>query len=336
MRVDHFLTSPEILRQNHPLDREAQASVAKMQAQLQAILTGKDPKRILIVGPCSIHHYDGAIRYAKALAHLQKQVASYAVVLMRAHIEKPRTKNSWRGFFYDPDLDGRYDTAKGITLSRQLLIELLHTGVNLSLEMLDPILIPYFEDCYNFALIGARTISSPIHRLAASGLTVPVGYKNRIDGDILSAVEAFGVASQPQTILSNTAQGRIAIRRTLGNPLGCLVLRGGPEKSNYSEADLFMGAELLQSHHLPQSILVDCAHGNSTGHGQSYTFEKMLPILKDPSSAVKGLLLESYLRNGHHTDNNRTSFPSDISITDSCVSIEETTRLFDLFLQAMH
>lgn len=325
--MNQTLPTPQSLHISYPVNKDSKLFLNRISSELSAILTGLSLKKLFIIGPCSIHHFEGAISYAQQFLKLQKQVFPEILLLMRVHIEKPRTKDDWRGFVYDPSLDQSNNLLEGIYKSRLLMTTLIEMGVPIALEILDPNLVPYFEDCYSFVTIGARTIASPTHRLIASDVTCPVGYKNRIDGDISSAIEAFKIARKSQQILRIDDLGRLQTKKTLGNKLGCIILRGAQKAPNYDLNSIESTKKLLKLNDLPCNILIDCAHGNSTNESQDLVFEKMADLMLKKEDEIQGILLESYLRSGKFQGKELTKAPFDQSITDPCLSFEQTSDM---------
>lgn len=327
--MEYSFPTPFEIQKLLPLTATARDCKEKAIEQIKCIHSKKNHHQLLIIGPCSIHNVKGAIEYAKSILSLKKNLKYSFTLLMRVHLEKPRTKNSWRGFVYDPDCNGSYSIEKGIILSRSLLIEILEIGIPLSMEIIDPFLIPYFEDCLSFATIGARTVSSPIHRLIPSGLSIPYGFKNRIDGDIDSAIYALECAKSCQTILKLNLEGKLQKVVTSGNPFGFLILRGGPQGSNFEKEFLFQIEKKLQSKKLSFPILIDCGHGNSQKVSSETVFEITLDEHITDKTPLAGFILESYLQEGNYKEEDLTKAPYDLSVTDSCLSIEKTKHLLE-------
>lgn len=327
--MEYSFPTPLEIRKHLPLSSAALKCREKGIEEIKLIHSKKNFNQLLIIGPCSIHNSKGALEYAKKIVHLKDSLKSSMHILMRVHIEKPRTKNSWRGFVYDPDCNGSYLIEKGIVLARALLIQILEVGLPISMEIIDPFLIPYFEDCISFATIGARTVSSPCHRLIPAALSVPYGFKNRIDGDIDSAIYALECASAPQTILKLNIEGRIEKISTEGNPFGFLILRGGLKKSNFEKEFILEIEKKFSTKNLFFPILIDCAHGNSRKLPQDLVFETSLTNLIEEKTDTLGFILESYLKEGKYTKEDITKAPYDLSVTDSCLSIKKTIHLLE-------
>jgi 3-deoxy-7-phosphoheptulonate synthase len=329
--MDIPLKQPNELIIELPLSIHSQLFKNQLNREIQAIFNGMSSKKLLIVGPCSIHSEKGALEYAEKLSKLQNLYHKELLILMRVHVEKPRTADNWRGFVYDPFLNGSYDIQVGITKTRQLMLSLLEMEVGISSEVLDPYLIPYFQDCLSFGIIGARTITSPIHRLVCSDLPYAVGFKNRLDGDIDSAIEAMKIAGNPQTFIHTDLKGASTIKKSLGNPFKSLILRGSYQQPNYFKENLFQAQKKLVDANLSPVILVDCSHGNQLFDPQEEVVKKVIQEHFDYSTPIAGMLIESYLKAGRFSGNNGQSAPYDLSITDSCLSFETTKKLIETF-----
>ena len=211
----------------------SQATVLRGREEVKAILDGRDHRFLALVGPCSIHDVDAALEYAGRLARLRAELADRLVIVMRAYFEKPRTVVGWKGLINDPALDGSFDMERGLRLARQLLLDITALGLPAGTEMLDPIIPQYIDDLVSWAAIGARTIESQTHRQMASGLSMPVGYKNNTDGNLRPAIEAFLSALEPHRFLGIDEEGRTSVVTTRGNPAGHIILRGGRERPNF-------------------------------------------------------------------------------------------------------
>ncbi|HXH59784.1 MAG TPA: 3-deoxy-7-phosphoheptulonate synthase, partial [Fimbriimonadaceae bacterium] len=289
-------------------------------------LTAGSRKLVCVVGPCSIHDADAALDYAKRLKEIADSVADKLVVVMRAYFEKPRTSVGWKGLVNDPDLDESFHVNKGLRIARRLLLEINELGLPVGCEFLDTTVPQHIADLVAWGAIGARTTESQIHRQLASGLSMPVGFKNATDGNVQPAVDALLAARQPHWFPSVTKQGVAAISHTTGNDQCHVILRGGYRTGpNYDAASVAEAAALLERCDLPARIMVDCSHGNS---GKDFT--RQAGVLADVasqvasgSSPVFGVMIESNLVEG------KQSAPEVYgqSITDSCIGIEETARV---------
>ena len=325
-----LLLSPSEMEKVLPISGKAAATVRKGRREIQDILGGKDGRFLVIAGPCSIHDPAAAVDYARRLAELRARYADRMCIAMRVYFEKPRTALGWRGLILDPALDGTADIARGLRLAREILIKVNEAGVPAGSEMLDPIIPQYIADLTSWASIGARTVGSQTHRELASGLSMPVGFKNPIDGDIQVAVNVIVSARRPHAFIGITQEGKISIMRTLGNPDGHLILRGGKGGPNYDEGSVKEAAALMEEAGLRPSIIVDCSHGNARKIP-----ENQIDVLYEavrargeaglPARQPCGCMIESNIETG------RQDIPSDpaalkygLSVTDSCLGWDLT------------
>jgi len=282
---------------------------------------------IAIVGPCSIHCETAALEYAERLLSLQTRLADRVQLVMRAYFEKPRTTVGWKGFLYDPDLDGSDDLPRGIARARKLLVELSELGVPLATEILDPLTAPYFDDCLSWVAIGARTSESQIHRQLASNLPCPVGFKNGTDGSILAAAQAIQSAAAPHVHLGIDDEGRIALLRSTGNATCHLVLRGGSNGPNFSAAHVSQAAHELRSLGVRPQLLIDCSHQNSgkDHRRQPEVARQVMLQLGQSHVDVMGLMIESHLHSGRQEVHAPRAYG--VSVTDGCIDFATTEQL---------
>ncbi|MBI5273060.1 MAG: 3-deoxy-7-phosphoheptulonate synthase [Chlamydiia bacterium] len=320
------LISPGELKQlfpSHPFPKDSRR-IAKQ------ILRREDPRVAVLVGPCSIHDPASAIEYAKRLKSLSEEVSSHFYLIMRFFIEKPRTSLGWKGILYDPGLNGSNDIETGLKLCRQLLLEIASLGVPCCTELLEPLVTYYIDDLLTWGLIGARTSNSQPHRQLASGLNCPVGFKNDLYGQIDSALFGTLAARSTHSHLGIDQTGHACIMHTQGNPFSHLVLRGSDQAPNYDLASVQKALEKLQKIGLEENLLIDCSHGNSAKDPelQKIAFQSVLEYIVNGYDAIAGLMLESHLFPGKQQ---LTEDPSQliygVSITDSCLSWEETGEL---------
>lgn len=324
----HAFPTPLTIKQKLPLEAESAHFIASARATVEQILTGKDPRKLLIVGPCSIHDLDACFEYAEKLKSLSALVEEHFFCIMRAYIEKPRTGNSWKGFIYDPYLNESFDTESGITLTREFLLKLAALGMPAATEFVTPAFAPYIEDLITWGCIGARTCSSQIHRLLASHLPMPMGIKNSVDGNIRCAAAGIATARAPHTFLHTSDEGRTELVKSRGNPYAHLVLRGSEDQSNYSKDAINEAVSLLRQMELPPKVIVDCSHGNS---GRQYfkqkeVFESLLERGLDDQ--VVGLMIESHLEAGRQkVPSSLTELQRGVSITDGCLDYQSTEEM---------
>jgi len=323
------LPSPEEIRQQFPLSAEAAEQVSADRQAIRNILNGKDVRLLVITGPCSIHNGEAALEYARRLRVLQKKYNDRLMIVMRAYFEKPRTTIGWKGLIYDPDLNLSYNIASGVQIARSLLQKLLKTGLPAATEMLDPILAQYTADSISWAAIGARTTEAQTHRQLASGLSMPVGFKNATDGTVQTAIDAVATAKSPHSFLGVQENGRVGIFRTKGNPDAHVVLRGGIHGPNYAEENLAFLKVALKKAHLTPNVVIDCSHGNSCKdyRRQGSVLRELLRQIGNGEELIRGVMLESNLKPGKQSIEVSKPVDPELSITDSCIGWEETEAL---------
>jgi 3-deoxy-7-phosphoheptulonate synthase len=294
------------------------------------VLAGDDPRVMAIVGPCSIHDPAAARDYAARLERVAGRVADRLLVIMRVYFEKPRTTVGWKGLINDPHLDDSFDVATGLRLARSLLIEIAGLGLPTATEFLEPITPQYIADTIVLGAIGARTTESPTHRQMASGLSMPVGFKNSTDGSLQAAIDAMQAAKTPHSFLGIDNDGGTCVVSTAGNPWGVLMLRGGRSGSNYSAEVMLEARTKLEKAGLPPRIIVDCSHANS---GKDHTrqaavWRDVLEQRLAGDTSIVGLMLESSIHAGAQAvQADRGKLAYGVSITDACIGWEETEAL---------
>ncbi|MCF8216048.1 MAG: 3-deoxy-7-phosphoheptulonate synthase [Chlorobium sp.] len=323
------LSSPRTLKEQLPVDDPVASTVSLGRREIENIMNGTDRRLLVIVGPCSIHNVDSALDYAKRLSVLRTALQQELCIMMRVYFEKPRTTVGWKGFINDPHLDDSYDIEHGLYYARKLLIDINKMGIPAATEFLDPITPQYVADVLSWAAIGARTIESQTHRQMASGLSMPVGFKNSTDGRLGVAVDAIRSAMHPHSFLGIDQDGFSSVITTKGNPCGHLVLRGGVTP-NYDAKSIAEAEVLLEKAGLTQFLLVDCSHANSgKKHSQQLkVWENILSQKAAGNRSIAGVMIESNICSGNQP------FPEDpeklrygVSITDECISWEETERM---------
>lgn len=332
------LLSPALLHSELPLTEQAAALVAETRDRIRAILQGQDPRILVIVGPCSIHDVEAAYEYGQKLAKLRTQLADRLEIVMRVYFEKPRTTVGWKGLINDPRLDGSYDINTGLRLARKLLLDLAELGLPSATELLDPIIPQYIADVITWTAIGARTTESQTHREMASGLSMPVGFKNGTDGSLNAAINAMLTASRPHHFLGINAHGLASIVTTTGNPNGHIVLRGGKSGPNYDRSHVEKAVQELKKLGLTPRIMVDCSHDNS---GKNHTcqpiaLQDIATQVQSGSPHIMGVMVESHLVAGNQ------SLPRDLSelvygqsITDACVDLVTTMTMLQCLADAV-
>lgn len=328
------LLSPAFLKSELPLKPEAANLVTQTRENICNILEGKDKRVLVVVGPCSIHDVDAAQEYGERLIKLRSQLKDQLEIVMRVYFEKPRTTVGWKGLINDPHLDNSYEINTGLRIARKLLLDLADIGLPAATELLDPITPQYIADLICWTAIGARTTESQIHRQMASGLSMPVGYKNGTDGGFTAAINAMLTAKISHHFLGINQDGLASIIKTTGNPNGHLVLRGGAKKPNYEAVDIEAASKALKQKAVTSRLMVDCSHGNSSKDykKQATVLESIVEQIKIGSGAVMGVMIESHLIAGNQSiSQDRSSLVYGQSITDACVNWETTeTMLYSL------
>ena len=328
-----LLKSPNEVTGELPLSERAASVVFDARQEIQAVLHGEDMRPLVIVGPCSIHDPEAAIDYAGRLLELKQRFADELLLVMRVYFEKPRTTVGWKGLINDPHLDGSYDIPSGIRSARRLLLNLAELGMPAATEMLDPIIPQYIADLVSWTAIGARTTESQTHREMASGLSMPVGFKNGTDGGLGVAVNAMIAASRPHSFLGIDPGGHVGVVRTRGNPHTHLVLRGGMGGPNYSAEQVSAAARALEQANINARVLIDCSHDNSNKdhNNQPGVLAQVGAQIRSGSGDVLGVMIESNILDGKQSlgDNSRLVYGQ--SITDACVDFATTERMLENF-----
>jgi 3-deoxy-7-phosphoheptulonate synthase len=329
MHSSPFAT-PKQLREKWPLTTFQQRFIDDARKEVHEILTFQDPRLLLIVGPCSIHDLKGAQEYARRLKALSSEVSDSFLLIMRAYFEKPRTALGWKGLVHDPFLDGSHRMDRGYELAREFLLFLATLELPAACEFLDPSSFVYNGDLISWGCIGARTSSSQVHRQMASDLSMPVAFKNSTDGNIESAVNGCLTASYPHAFLGLNEDGVLSIRHSKGNPDTHVVLRGGDDKPNYDQESIRRTLQLLRCAGLPERVVIDCSHDNcdKDHEQQQLVFAKVMQHMLSGESAIRGLMLESYLKAGNQPLSgalHRLHFG--VSVTDPCLSWQATEDL---------
>jgi 3-deoxy-7-phosphoheptulonate synthase len=324
------LLAPNRLKAESPITDTASTTVARSREAVTRILRQQDPRLLVVVGPCSIHDPIGAMEYAKKLNALRQEFADRMEIVMRVYFEKPRTTVGWKGLINDPHLDNSQDIDSGLRIARRLLLEITGMGLPAATEFLDPIIPQYTADLVTWAAIGARTTESQTHRELASGLSMPVGFKNATDGSLQIAVDAMCSARAPHSFLGIDQEGFTSIVRTAGNPDGHVVLRGGRLQTNYDAQSIRDAEAKLTQSGLPPVLMVDCSHANS-GKQPARQEDVWRSIIEQRIAGTRsliGAMIESYLNEGNQPiPTNPADLRYGISITDACISWETTERM---------
>jgi 3-deoxy-7-phosphoheptulonate synthase len=324
------LQSPYELKQELPAMPHHLEFVQETRRQIARILNGEDSRLLLIMGPCSIHDLESATEYASRLKQLSEEVSKHFLVIMRTYFEKPRTALGWKGMLYDPHLDGSNDMITGLKKARTLLLKLADMNVASATEFLDPATSRYMGDLISWACIGARTAESQVHRQLASGLPMPIAFKNSTSGCVDVAINGVISASTPHACFGFDDCGQIALIRTRGNRNAHIVLRGSEEKPNYDAASIARVIDKLQKVHLQPKIIIDCSHGNSSRNyeEQINVFKSVIEQNVEGNSMIKGVIVESHLFAGSQSlrlEKSRLQYA--VSITDPCLDWPATKEL---------
>ncbi len=329
IRAVHVLLSPSALAEDLPLDDESSEFVTQARKQIEAILSGQDDRLIVIVGPCSIHDTEAGLDYARRLSILADKYRESLCVVMRVYFEKPRTRLGWKGLINDPDLDGSYHINKGLRLARKFLLDVTKLGLPAATEFLDTTFGQYFSDIISLGAIGARTTESQVHRELASGLSMPIGFKNRTDGNIEVAIDAIIAAGESHSFPSLTKDGAPAIMETTGNPNCFLILRGGSNGPNYSKDQVETVSGLMLDAGIRNSIIIDCSHGNSNKdyRNQTLVVDNICEQLESSSSTLCGVMIESHIKAGNQKLAPIETLEYGKSVTDGCIDWHETEQV---------
>ena len=333
------LLPPRALKAELPMTEAAGATVTQGRDAIRRILSQADPRLLVVVGPCSIHDTAAALEYAGKLHALRLELRGRLEIIMRVYFEKPRTTIGWKGLINDPHLDNSCDIEDGLKQARRLLLQLAQMGLPAATEFLDPIVPQYIDDLVTWAAVGARTTESQTHREMASGLSMPVGFKNGTDGSSQSAIDAMGAAMRPHSFIGIDQDGVTTIVRTTGNDVGHIVLRGGRNRSNYDAESIRATETKLAQAGLPRVLMVDCSHANS-GKQPARQEEAWRSVIQQRLAGARsliGLMLESFLSEGNQPFpvKNPASLRYGVSITDACLGWDVTERLLRWAAAAM-
>lgn len=320
-----FIT-PKQLKEKYPINIKEKKFILKSRKIISNIIYNKDPRFLIVCGPCSIHDTHTSMDYAIRLNELSIKFINHLYIIMRVYYEKPRTSLGWKGFIYDPDLNGTSNITLGLTKVRNLYIQLIRIKQPIATEILNPLFAYYFNDLISWSAIGARTVSSQIHREIASYLINPVGFKNSLDGNIKNACHAILTASEAHNFIGINQNGHVCIINSLGNINSHIILRGG-NFPNYFQQNIYDCKKQMQTFSLPEAIMIDCNHGNSGKNEkkQIQVAESILKYLSIHKRSIIGLMLESHINSGNQTWNlPRNKIKYGISLTDPCISWDDT------------
>lgn len=323
------LPTPRQLKAEVPLSPELAEFQHVARQHIVDVLNSRCQKRLLIVGPCSLHDVSANMEYALQLYDLAQEVRDVFYVVMRCHFEKPRTSSGWKGMIYDPHLDGSYDVATGLTTTRHLLRDILAIGVPVAAEFLTATTPQYLGDMVSYGFVGARTVASQPHRQLASGLPMAIGVKNGTDGAFEAAIHTIGILREQQVFIGMDSDGRPVRVKTHGNPHGHLVLRGGEGGPNYSAGDVAEACRLLRRAGLPQRLVVDCSHDNcgKVYSQQERVFDGVVEQIYAGNECIRGITLESNLHAGRQELKSDVPLKYGVSLTDPCLDIATTREM---------
>lgn len=321
------LVPPVALKEEVPASETSLQTVLESRRVIESILSGNDPRMLAVVGPCSIHDPEAALDYARRLKRLHDELEDRVFLVMRVYFEKPRTRLGWRGLILDPHLDGSYDIQTGLRTARRLLGEITNMGLPTGSEMLDPIVPQYTDDLTSWASIGARTIESQTHREMASGLSMPVGFKNSTDGSIEVAVNALASSRNPHSFIGIDPEGRTCVLNTTGNEHGHIILRGGRTGPNYHDESVEEAVGMLEKAGYPPAVMIDCSHSNSLKDPsrQQKILRSAVRQRREGQTALVGVMIESNIGYGRQDiPENRADLLYGVSITDPCIDWDTT------------
>ncbi|SNC58882.1 3-deoxy-7-phosphoheptulonate synthase [Sodalis endosymbiont of Henestaris halophilus] len=323
------IITPEELKRKFPLSESEQCVIRDSRCTIADIIHGRDPRLLVICGPCSIHDVEAALDYAHRLQAISIELSDQLYIVMRVYFEKPRTTVGWKGLINDPYMNNSFDVGAGLQIARRLLLELVNIGLPLAMEALDPNSPQYLGDLFSWSAIGARTTESQIHREIASGLSMPVGFKNSTDGSLAPAINAMRAASEAHRFMGINQAGQVCLIQTNGNPDSHVILRGG-KQPNYHPKDITDCEKKMAEAGLWAALMIDCSHGNSNKNylRQPEVAQSVLAQIKAGNRSIIGLMLESYIHAGNQSaELSREEMRYGVSVTDACISWESTDSL---------
>jgi len=326
---EHVLITPEQLKEELPLKESSREFVKSARKIIADIIHKRDPRLLVISGPCSVHDVDAAKEYAQELKNLHDKYQDSIYIVMRVYFEKPRTTVGWKGLINDPHMDGSFDVESGLRKARELLIYLTELGLPLATEALDPISPQYLAELFSWSAIGARTTESQTHREMASGLSMPIGFKNGTNGSLDVAINALQSAASPHRFMGINRQGQVALIKTSGNPDGHVILRGG-KQPNYDSVNISECEQVLAKHSLEPGIVVDCSHGNSNKdyRRQPLVATNVFNQIVEGNKSIIGIMLESNINAGNQSSDLAFSdMKYGVSVTDACIDMAATEQL---------
>ncbi|MFP2770564.1 3-deoxy-7-phosphoheptulonate synthase [Oceanisphaera sp. KMM 10153] len=331
IRSEKVMITPAELKAKLPISSQALSFVGQARQTMSDIIQRKDHRLLVICGPCSIHDIDAAKEYATRLKKLHDDYSDSLYIVMRVYFEKPRTTVGWKGFINDPHLDGSFDIEQGLHKARELLCWLAELELPLATEALDPISPQYLAELFSWSAIGARTTESQTHREMASGLSMPVGFKNGTDGNLGTAINALKAAAESHAFMGINQEGQVALLVTQGNPDGHVILRGG-KHPNYDSVNVSLAEKAMVTAGLSPSLVVDCSHGNSNKDYslQPLVTENVVHQIQEGNKSILGIMLESHLHEGNQSSEQpRSEMRYGVSITDACIDWDTTAELLE-------
>ena len=331
------LITPADLAYELPRTKDVGSVVAGACKRIEQILTNKDRRRIVIAGPCSLHDRDASLEYAERLCRLQEAVKDTLLITMRCYFDKPLSTLGWNGMLYDPHLDDSYDIEEGFRRARGLLLAVGAMELPVATEFLDPIVPQYVSDLISWAAIGAHTTESQIHRQMASGLSMPVGFKNSTDGNPATTIAAIKAAASPHSFIGIYSSGRVVIAETSGNPHGHLIMRGGTHGPDYSEEYIASIQVQLHEADVPTGIILDCSHASfhKDPTRQRYVLANVAQQIHSGSRLITGIMLASFIQEGNQKIEARKKLEYGVSVTDKCIGWEDTEALIHSFAETV-
>lgn len=334
---EQVLITPESLKEKYPLSRSNLHAIATSRQVIADIIHQRDPRLLVVCGPCSIHDVDAAIEYGERLKVLAEELSDSLYIVMRVYFEKPRTTVGWKGLISDPFMDGSFEMEKGLHIARDLLTNLVNMGLPLATEALDPNNPQYLGDLFSWSAIGARTTESQTHREMASGLSMPVGFKNGTDGSLSTAINALKAAAMPHRFMGINQSGQVCLLHTKGNSNGHVILRGG-KTPNYSAEDIVACEAEMKKAGLEPSLMVDCSHGNSNKdyRRQPLVVDSIIEQIINGNKSITGIMLESHINEGNQTSEQaRETMKYGVSVTDACINWQTTETVLRKLHQAL-
>jgi 3-deoxy-7-phosphoheptulonate synthase len=329
------LSAPAVIRTELPLTARRAQTVQRDREEISAILAGGDDRLLLVVGPCSVHDTAAALDYARRLAPIAAEYADRLKIVMRVYFEKPRTTTGWKGLINDPNMDGSFDVERGLRIARGLLVDIIDVGLPVGCEFLEPTSPQYIADAVAWGAIGARTTESQVHRQLASGLSMPVGFKNGTDGNVQVAIDGVKAAAASHHFFGTDNVGRAAVVETMGNPDCHVILRGGTAGPNYDTDSVTTAIERLSKAGLSARVMIDCSHANSAKDHvrQAEVTAEVAARIAAGERGIAGLMLESFLVAGAQSLGGELTYGQ--SVTDQCMDFRTTASLLGELYAAM-